>query len=86
MITTKIYPIGTKMFMVHKKYPTEKLPGGSVIPVRVQSYENNSGAVVPICSKIGQSKTRYSTDMYYLYTDLIQAIQAISTNPEEQFM
>ncbi len=83
MIKLKIYPIGTKVFLVNKKYKDQKLNGGLIIPCKVKTYENKSGKIIPICSEIGASSKIYREDCYYIYDNINDAILSISTTDIE---
>ena len=76
----KIYPIGTKVFLTHKKWKDKKISGGRVIPCKVKSYENIGGNIIPICSEIGASKNTYTTNIHYLHISIEEAVLAISTD------
>ena len=79
----KIYPIGSKVFLTHKKWKDEKIFGGRVIPCKVKSYENIGGTIVPICSEIGNSRNTFTTSTHYLHTSIEEAVLAISTDDLE---
>lgn len=79
-----IYSINTKVYLVHKDYKDKQLQNGKIIPARVKTYENKKGQIIPICHAIGDSKKHpLSTDCYYLFTNINDAVQAICTTPLE---
>lgn len=81
MTKLKIYPIGSKVFLVHKQYKDKKLNGGKIIPCKVKTYENVNGKILPVCSIIGDSRKTIMEDSYYLFDNVNDAIEAISPEP-----
>ena len=81
METIKIYPLGTKIYLTHKKYKKERLQGGKIIPCKIKSYENKNGKIIPICSEIGNSKMFYDLSCYNHNMTIEQAIECICSIP-----
>lgn len=71
--------IGSKVFIVHRKYAFQKKIGGKVVAARVVGFHNMNGSVEIIFRQIGQPKS--SPDLtvkhWIPFIDINKAIQAI---------
>lgn len=74
-----ILNINTQVFAVHKKYPDENLPGGRIKVCRVKTYKNVKGKVTMVLTEVGKPNVELSSDVLYLYRELKDAINAITT-------
>jgi len=71
--------IGSKVFIVHRKYAFQNKPGGKVILARVVSFSNRNGNIEIDFRAIGQSAKSPDLGMnhYIPFIDIQKAIDSI---------
>ena len=73
--------IGSKIFIVHRKYAFQNKPGGKVILARVVSFSNRNGNIEIDFRAIGQPSKSPDLGMrhYIPFIDIQKAIDSIKT-------
>jgi len=76
--------IGSKIFLVHKRYVDENLENGKIIVCRVKSFCNKNGEIFPIYAEVGKASNSPDAAVHKLYTSIEDAIDAIRTKPKKK--
>lgn len=76
--TLKEITIGSKVFVVHKRYADKKIHGGKVLGARVIGFENIKGEIKVIVKITDEYGNKISnTKDYCIYFNVIEALEAI---------
>jgi hypothetical protein len=70
--------IGSKVYVVHKKYAFEKKIGGKVLPAKVVAFINVGGTVQPEFKIVGYPNV-VGESTHTVFTDVKKAIHAIKS-------
>ena len=74
--------IGAMMYAVARSYiEKQDKHGARILVCRVKTYMNRHGVITPILTAIGNTRHEITDQYYAFYTELEEAVSAISSKP-----
>lgn len=77
-MSTSKYKIGQQVLAVHKSHIHKQINGAKIIVGRVKSYQFVNKKVQPIVTIVGNSRHELNPEIHTFYTELEEAVEAIS--------
>lgn len=69
--------IGSKVYLIHRKYCSQKIVGARIILARVKTFERTPRGVEPILGEIGNKRIDYKLENYVMFIDINEAIKRL---------